>query len=86
MIWSIPTMWQVPELFLFFSNDEPQVDMQIPDIPFYLHFLRSGLWAWWEKLAYQIKLTIRRRLITPFILGSMSVDLNILIRYSFMDS
>ena len=29
--------------------------------------------------------TIRGRLITPFILGSMSVGLNILIRHSFMD-
>ena len=28
---------------------------------------------------------IRGRLITPFILGSMSVGLNILIRHSFMD-
>ena len=30
-------------------------------------------------------LTIRGRLITPFVLGSMSVGLNILIRHSFMD-
>ena len=30
-------------------------------------------------------LTIRGHLITPFILGSMSVGLNILIRHSFMD-
>ena len=29
--------------------------------------------------------TIRGRLVTPFILGSMSVGLNILIRHSFMD-
>ena len=33
--------------------------------------------------AYQVMLTIRERLITPFILGSMSVGLNILIRHSF---
>ena len=46
---------------------------------------RSGLWAWWAKLAYQVILTIRGRLITPFILGSMSVGLNILIRHLFMD-
>ena len=39
----------------------------------------------WAKLAYQVMLTIRGRLITPFILGSMSVGLNILIRYSFTD-
>ena len=32
-----------------------------------------------------ILLTIRGRLITPFVLGSMSVGLNILIRHSFMD-
>ena len=42
---------------------------QIPDIRFYRYFLRSGLWAWWAKLAYQVMLTIRGRLITPFILG-----------------
>ena len=30
-------------------------------------------------------LTIRGRLITPFVLGSMSVGLNILICHSFMD-
>ena len=30
-------------------------------------------------------LTIRGRLITPFVMGSMSVGLNILIRHSFMD-
>ena len=58
---------------------------KILDIRFYLHFLRSGLWAWWAKLAYQVMLTIRGRLITPFILGSMSVGLNILIRHSFTD-
>ena len=45
----------------------------------------SGPWAWWAKLAYQVMLTIRGRLITPFVLGSMSVGLNILIRHSFMD-
>ena len=43
------------------------------------------LWAWWAKLAYQVMLTIRGRLITPFVLGSMFVGLNILIRHSFMD-
>ena len=58
---------------------------QIPDIRFYRYFLRSGPWAWWAKLAYQVMLTIRGRLITPFVLGSMSVGLNILIRHSFMD-
>ena len=42
-------------------------------------------WAWWAKLAYQVMLTIRGRLITPFVLGSMSVGLTILIRHSFMD-
>ena len=52
---------------------------------FYRYFLRSGLCAWWAKLAYQVMLNIRGRLITPFILGSMSVGLNILIRHSFMD-
>ena len=46
---------------------------KIPDIRFYLHFLRSGLhvWAWWTKLAYQVMLNIRGGLITPFILGPM---------------
>ena len=45
-----------------------------------VHFLRSDLWVWWAKLAYQVMLTIRGRLITPFILESMSVGLNIRIR------
>ena len=58
---------------------------KITDMRFYQHFLRSGLWAWWVKLAYQVMLTIRGRLITPLILRSMSVDLNILIRHSFTD-
>ena len=49
----------------------------------HLHYM--GPWAWWAKLAYQVMLTIRGRLITPFVLGSMSVGLNILIRHSFMD-
>ena len=35
--------------------------------------------------AYQVMLTIRGRLITPFALGSMPVGLNILIRHSFTD-
>ena len=73
MIWSIPTMWQFPELFLMFlpmtSHKETS---QIPDIRFFLHFLRSGLRTWWAKLAYQLMLTIRGCLNTPFILGSMS--------------
>ena len=42
-------------------------------------------YVFWAKLAYQVMLTIRGRLITPFVLGSMSVGLNILIRHSFMD-
>ena len=36
-------------------------------------------------LAYQVMLTIRGPLITPFILGSMSVGLNVLIRHLFTD-
>ena len=32
-------------------------------------FRPTGLWAWWAKLAYQLMLTIRGRLITLFILG-----------------
>ena len=67
-----------------FASDAP-VTAQIPDIRFYRYFLRSGLLAWWAKLAYQVMLTIRGRLITPFVLGSMSVGLNNLIRHSFMD-
>ena len=86
MIWSIPTMWQFPELFLMFLQVMRHKETsQIPDICFYRYFLRSDLWAWWAKLAYQVMLTIHGRLITPFILGSMSVGLNILIRHSFMD-
>ena len=68
-----------------FASDAPLVDFPVPDIRFYRYFLRSGLWAWWAKLAYQVILTIRECLITPFILGSMSVGLNILICHSFMD-
>ena len=37
------------------------------------------------KHAYQVMLTIRGCLITPFILGSMSVGLNILMRHLFTD-
>ena len=81
MIWSTPTMWQFPELFQMFLP----MNSQITDIRFYRYFLRSSLWAWWAKLAYHVMLTIRERLITPFILGSMSVGLNILIRHSFTD-
>ena len=43
------------------------------------------IWSWWAKLAYQVMLTIRGRLITPFILGSMPAGLSILIRHSFTD-
>ena len=82
-------------LFLFVYLFSPVCDFLVnllqkltsksPDIRFYLHFFRSGIRAWWAKLAYQVMLTIRGRLITPFILGSMSVGLNILIRHSFTD-
>ena len=85
MIWSTPTMWQFPELFLMFLPvTRHKETSQIPDICFYRYFLCSDLWAW-AKLAYQVMFTIRGRLITPFILGSMSVGLNILVRHSFMD-
>ena len=40
---------------------------------------------YWAKLAYQVMLTICGRLTTPFILGFMSVGLNILICHSFTD-
>ena len=72
MIWSIPTMWQFPELFLMpLPVTRHKLTSKIPDIRLYRYFLRSGLWAWWAKLAYQVMLTIRGRLITPFILESM---------------
>ena len=46
MIWSIPTMWQFPELFLMFLPvTRRKYTSQIPDIRFYRYFLRSGLWA-----------------------------------------
>ena len=83
MIWSIPTMWQFPELFLMFCQWRAM--SRLPKSRVNQYFLRSGLWAWWATLAYQVMLTIRGRLITPFILGSMSVGLNILIRHSFVD-
>ena len=38
-----------------------------------------------EACLNQVMLTIRGCLITPFVLGSMSVGLSILIHYSFMD-
>ena len=86
MIGSIPTMWQFPELFLMFlPMTSYEQTSKIVDIRFYLHFLRSGPWAWWAKLAYQVMLTIRGHLISPFILMSMSVGLNILIRHLFTD-
>ena len=79
-------MCEFPELFLMFLPlTRHKQTSQIPDICFYRYFLRSGLWAWWAKLAYQVMLTIRGRLITPFVLGSMSVSLSILIRHSFKD-
>ena len=79
-------MWQFPELFLMFLPvTRHKQTSQIPAIRLYRYFLRSGLWAWWAKLVYQVMLTIRGRLITPFVLGSMSVGLKILIRHSFMD-
>ena len=55
------------------------------------YWLAKWCWRWYllmnclPLLAYQVMLTIRGRLITPFVLGSMSVGLNILIRHSFMD-
>ena len=90
MIWSIPAMWQFPELFLMFlPMTSHKWTSKIPDIHFYLDFFRSGLWAWWARLAYQVMLTIRGRLITPdsgvhvcwsehsdssFVYGFMSLD------------
>ena len=74
-------LWKIC-LLLFFNYSISRLPK---DISFYRYFLRSGLWAWWAKLACQVMLTIRGRLITPFVLGSMSVGLNILIRHSFMD-
>ena len=43
------------------------------------------LLLFYGQLAYQVMISIRGRLIIPFILGSMSVGLNILIRHSFTD-
>ena len=44
MIWSIPTMWQFPELFLMFlPMTRHNQTSEIPDIRFYRHFFRSGL-------------------------------------------
>ena len=77
-------MWLMLCYYLFLIFPHKQTS-QIPGIRFYRYFLRSGLWAWWAKLAYQVMLTIHGRLITPFILGSISVGLNILIRHLFTD-
>ena len=86
MVWSIPKIWQFPELFLMFLPlTRRGWASGVPDMRFCRWFLRSGLWAWWAKLAYQVILTIHGRLITAFILGSMSVGLNILIRHLFTD-
>ena len=60
-----------------FANDAPYVDFLNPGHSLLLIF--SSFRSWWAKRAYQVMLTFRGRLITPFILGSMSVGLNILI-------
>ena len=38
--------------FFFLPMTSYKWTSKIPDIRFYLHFLRSGLWAWWAKHAY----------------------------------
>ena len=46
MIWSIPAMWQFPELFDVFANDQPQVDFQNPGhmlLPTFPSFRSMGM-------------------------------------------
>ena len=61
----------------------------LPDFPIirssWLNKIKIKMTPTFVCLFYQVMLTIRGRLITPFVLGSMSVGLNILIRHSFMD-
>ena len=78
-------MWQFPELFLMFlPMTSHKYTSKIPDIRSYLHFLHF-VQAYGHGGRSLVMLTVRGRLITPFILESMSVGLNILIRHSFMD-
>ena len=78
MIWSIPTMWQFPELFLMFLPvTRHKYTSQVPDICFYRYFLRSGLWAWWAKLAFQVILLSADAWLHPLFWGSCLVGLNI---------
>ena len=68
-----------------FANDEPYVDFQSPGHTLISTFPSLRPVGMVVKLTYQVMLTIRRRLITPFVLGSMSVGLNILICHTFTD-
>ena len=87
MIWSIPTTWQFQELFLMFlpmtSHNQTS---KIPDIRFYLQFPSfrpMGMVG--EACLPSNAYYPRTHDYTLFILGSMSVGLNILIRHSFTD-
>ena len=82
MIWSIPTMWQFPELFLMFFPLTSKIPVILST---YISFVPSFSVMGMVGEAYQVMLTVRGHLITPFILGSMPVGLNILIRHSFTD-
>ena len=81
MIWSIPTMWQFPELFLMFLPvTSHKQTSKIPDIRFYIRRTFPSFRPMGMVGKVCLMLIIRGRLITPFILGPMSVGLNILIR------
>ena len=88
MIWSIPTIWQFPELFLMVFCHWHAIS-RLPKswtcTSTYISFIQACGHGGHGGHGGRSLLTILGRLITPFILGSMSVGLNILIRHSFTD-
>ena len=82
MIGSVPALWQFPGLFLMFLPiTRHKLDFLIPGhtlVPTFPSFRPMGIVG---ELAYQVLLTIRG----PFILKSMSVGLDILIRHFLTD-
>ena len=74
MIWSIPIMWQFPELFLMFL---PPGHSLLPTFPSFRPMGMVG-GACLPSNAYYSQMP-------DYTLYSMSVGLDILIRHSFMD-
>ena len=72
-------------VLIFIASDAPQVSVPNLGHTFLTIFPSFRPIGMVGELAYRVMLTIRGRLITSFILGSMSVGLNIRIRHSFRD-